>query len=96
MALPSRQESDDEVCWRDTECTGPLSPAFSSRDQKYIISPESRTVSPIKILTQDGVYLTDFANETTILNNNQSLLVYDFEKEIGGIITVVSFPRSSS
>ncbi|KAH8588401.1 glycoside hydrolase family 78 protein [Bisporella sp. PMI_857] len=88
-------------CWRDTPCTGPAQPSFPGSWEKYNFSPASRTVSPVKVLREDGSLLQDYAESVnppqTRLRQSQgpiqladpvSLLIFDFGKEVGGIVTV--------
>lgn len=54
---------------------------------KYNYSPASRTVSPIAILKSDGSLLSAYPGTAT-LKGNGSQLLFDFGKEVGGIVTV--------
>jgi len=78
------------TCWRDTICTGREYPSFDTRGQDAIFAPASRTVLPISTLDEDGTLIGDFA--TTVLANG-TLRVFDFGLEVGGIVTIVSYPR---
>lgn len=49
--------------------------------------PESRLVSPVTILRSDNSIQSNYPG-TAILNSTSSLLVFDFGKEVGGIVTV--------
>lgn len=49
-------------------------------------SPESRTVSPVRILESDHSVRSAYPGPARL--NNGSILVFDFGKEVGGIVTV--------
>jgi hypothetical protein len=74
-------------CWRDTPCTGSAAPAFPGVWEKYNYSPTSRTVRPTRILNPDTSFLSNFPG-TAELKGNGSQLIFDFGKEVGGIVTV--------
>jgi hypothetical protein len=74
-------------CWRDTPCTGPSSAAFPGSWDQYNYSPTSRTVSPAHILSPNNTFISNFPGPTT-LRGNGSLLVFDFGKEVAGVVTV--------
>lgn len=77
-----------QSCWRDVNCTGPLEPAFPGPWDSNIYAPSSRTVSPVSILSlETASSIAAFPSQVT-LQNNGSALVYDFGKEVGGIVTV--------
>ncbi|KAI9714907.1 MAG: hypothetical protein M1820_000196 [Bogoriella megaspora] len=77
-----------QSCWRDTACTGPMEAAFSGAWDSNIYAPASRTVSPVTILSLDtGETISDFLG-TSVLSGNGSALVFDFGKEVGGIVTL--------
>jgi hypothetical protein len=50
-------------------------------------SPASRTVSPVSILDASTAFLSAYPGPAQ-LNGNGSLLIFDFGKEVGGIVTV--------
>lgn len=74
-------------CWRNTACTGPTSAAFPGAWDKYNYSPASRTVSPESILSASGEFISDYTGPAT-LKLNGSQLIFDFGKEVAGIVTV--------
>ncbi|KAF8858209.1 Six-hairpin glycosidase [Acephala macrosclerotiorum] len=74
-------------CWRNTACTGPTSAAFPGAWDKYNYSPTSRTVSPESILSASGEFISDYTGPAT-LKLNGSQLIFDFGKEVAGIVTV--------
>lgn len=73
-------------CWRNTACTGPLEPSFPGPWEHNMYSPTSRTVSPARIL--DASKFRSAYPGPAKLHGNGSLLVFDFGKEVGGIVTV--------
>lgn len=77
-------------CWRNSNCAyGPSGPSFSGVWDKYNYSPTSRTISPITIYSTGFDNISSFppANPA-ILSGNGSTLIFDFGKEVAGIITV--------
>jgi len=60
---------------------------LSKQWDQYNYSPSSRTISPTKILKQDDSILSGYPNAAT-LQGNESQLIFDFGKEVGGVITV--------
>lgn len=74
-------------CWRNTVCTGAKEPSFPGPWEANMVSPASRTVSPISILNNDDQVLPTYPGKVH-LNGNGSLSVFDFGQEVGGIITV--------
>ena len=78
-----------QSCWRDTECTGPLEPAFPGgpwEDNNF--SPFSRTVQPATVFALDSPNDAQDYPSLSNLQGNASALVFDFGKEVGGWITV--------
>jgi hypothetical protein len=74
-------------CWQNTTCTGPLEPSFPGPWESNMYSPASRTVSPVRVLDASNQILSAYPGHAQ-LNGNGSLLVFDFGKEVGGIVTV--------
>ncbi|PYH41480.1 putative alpha-L-rhamnosidase B [Aspergillus saccharolyticus JOP 1030-1] len=74
-------------CWRNTTCSGPTTAAFPGSWEKNIFAPSSRTVNPEKLFL---ITKPDVTHEYAPykLKGNGSLVVYDFGKEVGGIVTV--------
>jgi hypothetical protein len=50
-------------------------------------SPASRTVSPVNILSSDHTFSSPYPGSAE-LNSYESLIIFDFGKEVGGIIDV--------
>ncbi|KAF8848023.1 bacterial alpha-L-rhamnosidase domain protein [Acephala macrosclerotiorum] len=73
-------------CWRDTACISRTA-SFPGPWEKYIYAPDSRIVSPVKILNPDHSLLSVYPN-TTHFSPNGSLVIYDFGKEVGGVVTL--------
>lgn len=82
------QYAQSESCWMDTPCDGPLEAAFSGVWDKNNYSPASRTIPPSKVLSLDSA--TDIGSYPgpKRLEGNASALVFDFGKEVGGLVTV--------
>lgn len=74
-------------CWRNTPCTGPTNAAFSGDWDKYNFAPASRTVSPVSFHPPGGGAPTNFPG-AAVLRGNNAQLIFDFGKEVGGIVTV--------
>ncbi len=77
-------------CWRNSNCAfGPSGPAFSGAWDKYNYSPTSRTVSPVTIFSTSFQQISSFPPSSPVtLAGNGSTLIFDFGKEVAGIITV--------
>ena len=84
LAAASKVQS----CWRDTPCTGPTESAFSGVWDKNIYAPASRTVRPISTLLDLKTNTSTDVNYpyTATFHGNGSLVVFDFGKEVGGIV----------
>lgn len=66
-------------CWRDTTCSTITEPAFPGEWDRNIFAPPARSVAPQSILDWDN-------GAPPTLAGNGSQLVYDFGKEVGGIV----------
>lgn len=75
-----------QSCWRDTVCESRTA-SFNGPWDSYMHSPASRTVSPINILSSDHTFSSPYPGPAE-LNSNESLIIFDFGKEVGGIIDV--------
>ncbi|KAJ5408530.1 hypothetical protein N7509_002413 [Penicillium cosmopolitanum] len=80
--------SNAQSCWRDVSCSGPTESAFSGVWDKNIYAPLSRTVRPASILSDLKTnVIADSAHPATAkFHGNGSLVVFDFGKEVGGIV----------
>lgn len=76
-----------QSCFRDTVCSGPTEQAFPGTWDSYIYAPDSRTVTPSSILSNDGSTRTSYKEPLTFQNNG-SQIVLDFGKEVGGWISL--------
>jgi hypothetical protein len=75
-------------CWRDTICV-PRTASFSGPWDSYNLAPSSRFVSPASILNADKTFHSSFPGSgTTGLKTNGSLVIFDFGKEVGGIVSI--------
>ncbi|POS82749.1 hypothetical protein EPUL_005691, partial [Erysiphe pulchra] len=74
-------------CWRSTTCTGPETAAFSGDWDQFNFSPEERIISPENILLKDGKFLSSYPGPA-VLRGNGSQLIFDFGKEVGGILKI--------
>ena len=93
--LLTRSSEAAQSCWRNTVCTGPAEPAFPGHWESYNYSPISRTVRPSRTLDlPDTGSFSNFPGQAQ-LNGNGSQLIFDFGKEVGGIVTV-SYSASGS
>lgn len=84
-----------QSCWRDTTCSTVSEAAFPGEWDANNFAPESRTVSPSSVLSAaDGSIISSW-NGSAHLATNGSKLVFDFGKEVGGIVTLKYTPSSS-
>ncbi|KAH7420150.1 Six-hairpin glycosidase-like protein [Cadophora sp. MPI-SDFR-AT-0126] len=72
-------------CWRDTPCDARTAASFSGPWDSYNYSPASRTVTPISIFNEDFTVLSSYLRTANLSSN---VLIYDFGKEVGGIVTI--------
>lgn len=79
-----------ETCWRNTTCSGPTKAAFSGVWDKNIYAPSSRTVKPVSTLSdlKKDATTNSAKPATATLHGNGSLVVFDFGKEVGGIMHI--------
>lgn len=80
--------SNAQSCWRNTSCSGPTDRAFSGVWDTNIYAPASRTVRPVSTLSDLKTNaITESAHPATAkFYGNGSLVVFDFGKEVGGIV----------
>lgn len=82
LAAPVLSDS----CWRNTTCSTITEAAFSGEWDANIFAPESRTVAPRSILSAStGENISSWDGQATLASNG-SQLVFDFGKEVGGIV----------
>jgi hypothetical protein len=74
-------------CWRDTRCRGSKDIIWPGVWEKYNYSPESRIIEPQTILKSNHEIVSAYPSTTT-LSGKDDLIIYDFGKEVGGIITI--------
>ncbi|RDW62430.1 putative alpha-l-rhamnosidase protein-2 [Coleophoma cylindrospora] len=74
-------------CWKNTTCTGPTDTAFPGVWESNIYSPSSRTVFPQKVLSKGGQVISSYTGKAHFVGNG-SQQVFDFGKEVGGLITL--------
>ncbi|KAK2597828.1 hypothetical protein N8I77_012589 [Diaporthe amygdali] len=85
-----------QSCWRDTTCSTISEAAFPGEWDANNFAPESRTVSPRSVLSAaDGSIIASW-NGSAHLATNGSKLVFDFGKEVGGIVTLKYTPSRGS
>lgn len=82
-----------QSCWKNLTCTGPTSASFSGVWDANIYAPDSRSVSPEAILLWPDLASVplDSDNSSTSLTTligNGSLITWDFEHEVGGLVTI--------
>lgn len=88
ILLPLVTTTLAQSCWKNTTCSGPTDTAFPGQWQSNIYAPSSRTVSPQSILSaQNGQAISPFSGSAK-LSGNGSQLVFDFGKEVGGLVTL--------
>jgi len=79
------KSSSSLSCWRDTPCSARTTASFSGPWDSYNYSPASRIVSPVSIFTEDFTRLSSYPSTMNVSTN---VLIYDFGKEVGGIVTI--------
>jgi hypothetical protein len=78
-----------QSCWRDTPCSSVETAAFPGEWESNIFAPSSRTVSPSAIRdAASGVQINIWPTALALDSEEQSSVVFDFGREIGGIITL--------
>lgn len=85
-----------QLCWRDTACSTVSEAAFPGVWDVNNYAPESRTVSPTSVLSAtDGSIISSWSGSAHLASNG-SKLVFDFGKEVGGIVTLKYTPSGPS
>lgn len=74
-----------KACWRNTTCSTITEAAFPGEWDANIFAPDSRTVVPKYILSRTGENISSWEGEAQLAGNG-SQLVFDFGKEVGGIV----------
>lgn len=73
-------------CWRNTTCSSTTDAAFPGPWDGNIFAPDSRRVSPTSVLSvSDGTTISSWNGSASLVSNG-SQLVFDFGKEVGGIV----------
>ncbi|ROW03122.1 hypothetical protein VMCG_05682 [Cytospora schulzeri] len=73
-------------CWRNTTCSTITEAAFPGEWEANIFAPESRTVVPKSVLSAStGEKISSWGGHAKLATNG-SQLVFDFGKEVGGIV----------
>ncbi|QKX63152.1 uncharacterized protein TRUGW13939_10321 [Talaromyces rugulosus] len=76
-------------CWRDTECDGPAQAAFPGPWEDGFFVPDTRTLSPVRVLDGDLRQLGNWSPENIPnLSSNGSLYIFDWGLEVGGVVTI--------
>lgn len=75
-----------DTCWRNITCSTITEPAFPGPWDDNIFAPDSRTVSPQSVLSASNGETLSVWNGSACLTTNGSQLVFDFGKEVGGIV----------
>jgi len=83
-----------QSCWRNTTCNRIREAAFPGPWDANIYAPSSRTVAPKSVLTGEGRTTRPWSPPEG-LPSNGSRLVFDFGKEVGGIVTLRYAVRGS-
>ncbi|KAK3079839.1 hypothetical protein LTS18_003772, partial [Coniosporium uncinatum] len=81
-----------ESCWRNTTCTGPVDSAFPGPWEVNNYAPASRNVIPLYVLSSADIR-SNFSGQAS-LNADNTLVVLDFGKEVGGIIRFDYMPTA--
>ncbi|CAN8097867.1 unnamed protein product [Discula destructiva] len=75
-----------DTCWRNTTCSTIAEAAFPGQWDDLIFAPESRFVEPESVLSVTNGETLYAWNGSATLASNGSQLVFDFGKEVGGIV----------
>lgn len=84
-----------QSCWRDTTCSALTEAAFPGEWDANNFAPDSRTVSPKSVLSAADGSLVAPWNGSAQLVTNGSRAVFDFGKEVGGIVTLKYTPSGA-
>ncbi|KAI1336993.1 alpha-L-rhamnosidase B [Xylariaceae sp. FL0016] len=77
-----------QPCWQDTPCSDTTTAAFLGPWDANNFAPESRTVSPVKLLDlASGEELGSWPITFTLASSQPGVYL-DFGKEVGGVVTV--------
>lgn len=80
--------TEQQVCWRNSTCTGPTTPSFRGPWDTYNFAPSSRFVAPRTVLTlPDGAPAGKYGKSGTVIQATSEGSVFDFGREVGGIIS---------
>jgi len=75
-------------CWRKTPCSGIHDTAFPGIWESNIFAPDSRNVTPRSILSvETGKPISPYPGNARLASNG-SQVVFDFGREVGGIVTI--------
>lgn len=85
-----------QLCWRDTTCSTISEAAFPGEWDVNNYAPESRTVFPSSVLSATDGNIISSWNGSAHLSTNGSKLVFDFGKEVGGIVALKYTPSGAS
>lgn len=88
ISLATARLTQAEVCWRDTPCSAVTKPAFPGSWDQNIFAPETRTVSPVNVLSLANASIISSYPGRKSLEGNGSALVFDFGVEVGGVLRV--------
>lgn len=76
-----------EGCWRDSPCSGPASASFSGPWEADNLSPKSRQFAPVRVLDGQLNVVSDWKGQTNLAGNG-ALRIFDFGKEVGGVLNL--------
>lgn len=88
LILSGVQVSLAQSCWRSTPCNTIQTASFPGPWESDILAPVSRTVSPHVLLDTETLVQIDTWPGQAALGPNQSSVVFDFGREVGGVATI--------
>jgi hypothetical protein len=88
VALVTADLIQAESCWRDTLCSSITEPAFPGPWDQNIFAPETRTISPVNVLSLANASVISTYPGAKSLHGDASAFVFDFGVEVGGILSV--------
>ena len=76
-------------CWRDTPCDGPQDASFSGPWENSHFAPTTRTLAPKRVLDANLAQLDTWPAQNAVsLSGNGTLINFDWQLEVGGVVTI--------
>lgn len=88
LLLASARQAVAASCWKNYTCSANTEPAFPGAWEQYMFAPSSRTVKPETFFPITNLDKVRQWSGQASLPHNGSLYVFDFGKEVGGIVSL--------